>query len=218
MKTSRWIAISFGAVTLAFGLFWWLEVRAFSELTSCAQISWRRPDHFPWIRGSKWWPFGTIEGFSLQKPPTDPASYSAALRRIKSIDRMMVYSFGEVDPRIWDTFGDIEIQRLLDLNYTSVDDDAFASFVRASSVDHLILFDTLVSTTALQSLSRFPNLERISIQGTPVTPEVVGELAKLPSLKQVNLLGECSREVNEALLDLERTRTGLMLDWERHKP
>ena len=218
MKPSCRIAIAFGAVTFAFGVFWWLEVRAFSELTSCAQISWRRPDHFPWIRGSKWWPFGTIEAFSLQEPPTDPASYSAALRRIKSIDRMMVYSFGKVDPRIWDTFGDIEIQRLLDLNYTSVDDDAFASFVTVSSVDHLILFDTLVSTTALQSLSRFSNLERISIQGTPVTPEVVGELAKLPSLKQVNLLGECSREVNEALLDLERTRTGLTLDWERHKP
>lgn len=218
MKTSHWIAIGAGAVTCALGLFWWLEVRAISELTSCSQISWKRPDTFPWIKGSKWWPFGPIDGFVLQEPPTDPASYSSALRNIDSIDRMMVFSFGKVDQRVWDTFGDIEIRRVLDLNYTSVDDDAFASFDRVDSVDHLILADTLVTPVALQSVSRFQNLEKISIQGTSVSEGIVGELGKLPSLKQLYISGKCSQEVNAALLDLERTRPGLMLDWERHLP
>jgi len=218
MKTSRWIAIAFGALTFAFGVFWWLEVRIFSELTSCAQISWRRPDHFPWIKGSRWRPFGTIDGFVLQEPPTDPASYSNALRKIDSIERMMVFSFGKVDQRVWDAFGDIEIQSVLDLNYTSVDDDAFASFDTAGSIDHLILADTLVTPAALQNVSRFQNLEKISIQGTSVSEGIVGELGKLPSLKQLYISGKCPQEVNAALLDLERIRPGLMLDWERHKP
>lgn len=218
MNPGRRIGFAFSLSLLAFGIFWWLEVRAFSELRSCAQISWKRPDTFPWTKGSKWWPFGTVDGFVLQEPPTDPASYSNALRKIDSIERMMVFSFGKVDQRVWDAFGDIEIQSVLDLNYTSIDDDAFASFDRAGSVDHLILADTLVTPAALQSVSRFQNLEKISIQGTSITKEIVVELAKLPTLKQVILAGKCSPEVNEALLDLERTRTGLMLDWERHKP
>lgn len=218
MKRSSWIAISAAGLTFAFGIFWWLEVRAFSELRSCSQISWKRPDTFPWIKGSKWWPFGTIDGFVLQEPPTDPASYSNALRKIDSIERMMVFSFGKVDQRVWDAFADIEIQSVLDLNYTSVDDDAFASFDRAGSVDHLILADTLVTPAALQSVSRFQNLEKISIQGTSVSEGIVGELGKLPSLKQLYISGKCSQEVNAALLDLERIRPGLMLDWERHKP
>ncbi len=212
------MGFAFGLSLLAFGLFWWLEVRAFSELTSCAQISWKRPDTFPWIRGSKWWPFGTIDGFVLQEPPTDPSSYSNALRKIESIDRMMVYSFGKVDQRVWDAFGEIEIQSMLDLNYTSVDDDAFASFNRAGSIDHLILSDTLVTPAALQSVSRFQSLEKLSIQGTSVSEGLVEELGKLPLLKQFYISGKCSQEVNASLLDLERIRPGLMLDWERHKP
>jgi len=170
------MAISAAALTLAFGLFWWLEVRAFSELTSCSQISWKRPDKFPWIKGSKWWPFGTIAGFALQEPPTDPASYSNALRKIDSIDRMMVFSFGKVDQRVWDAFGEIKIRSVLDLNYTSVDDDAFASFDRAGSIDHLILSDTLVTPAALQSVSRFQRLEKISIQGISVSKGIVEEV------------------------------------------
>lgn len=218
MKRSRRILIVVGGLTAVFGIFWWLEVQAFSQLTSCAQITWRQPESFPWIKGGKWWPFGTIDGFALQEPPTDPLTYSAALRRIESIDRMMVFSFGKVDQKVWDGFGDIEIRDVLDFNYTSIDDDAFASFVRAGSAELLILSETLVSAEALQNLSRFPNLKKISMQGTQVNEGVVGELAKHPLLKQVYIGGKCSREVNEALLDLERNRPGLVLDWERHEP
>lgn len=214
MKTGRWIPLALGSSLLAFTAIWWSEVRAFSQLGTCAQIRWATPDHFPWIPGSKWWPFGRIGGFALQEPPRDPGKYANALGHIHSIDRMMVFSFGKVDPSVWDAFRRIEIREVLDLNYTSADDVAFASFENAGSIDHLIISDTSITYPAIKNLSRFPRLEKLTITGINLEREIIDEIVKLPRLKHCYLLGRCSPELHAALLALEKDHPGLILEWD----
>lgn len=180
----RWILLILAAVLLIVGIAnWWMAVRDFALLEKHGLLNFRESEVVPGLKSSKWLPLSGVESYALQEPPERPAAFARALGRIDSVDDIMVFSFGPVDPIVWDALGKIEITEWLDLNYDSVDDYAFLSFQNVEKVKGLRIDDTKVTDAGLEGIERFKSVEEIEFDSDKMTVEAIRLTGALPALK-----------------------------------
>lgn len=210
--------LAFGILALAVATFvaqWYFAARDFATLNRHGRVTWSPAESVLGITGSALYPITPVESYTLFEPPSNPEVFAKALGRIDKLERLMVFSHGQVDRVVWEALGDITVLNVLDLNYGSVDDAAFESLERVSKVEMLIVRDSAVTEKGIQNLSRFESLNNLTIRSNIPGPGLIDQLQDLPRLKTFYLFTPPSPAVDRAIEALMQKRPSLEVDWER---
>ncbi|RBP35482.1 hypothetical protein DES53_1212 [Roseimicrobium gellanilyticum] len=189
--------------------------RSFAQLRQHAQIyDWSTPEWVP-EKYAPLLPFAFPQTIALQSKPSDPKAFTSALRRLRKVTTIWLYS-EDVGMEVYEALGFIRGVRALKL-HNLPSDAAFQCFTQFESVEHLTLFEAHVTDDSLPHLEKFQKVTELEVCLTKISTSVAESALKLPRLadfRYAHSSGQHFKFSTQPEAMLRAARPGLAISWE----